>query len=102
MLHRPQGRIYPKKITSKADELPSANQANPSKRRFDGFDISTAQFPKDGKCNHVVHDILKSFPPQYHGLFDLVHVRLLLFALKREQFEPAVKNLFKIMGESCN
>jgi hypothetical protein len=84
-----------------ADELPSASQANPNKRRFDGFDISDAQFPKDGKCNYVVHDILKPFPPEYHGVYDLVHVRLMLFALKRDQFELAVKNLFKIVSELC-
>lgn len=84
-----------------ADELPYVNKAN-IKRRFDGFDISDAQFPKEGKCKYVMHDILKPFPPEYHGLYDLVHVRLMFLTLKREQFEPAVKNLFKIISELCN
>ena len=44
-----------------------------------GFDISEKQLPKDTiqDVEFVVHDVAEPFPQQYHGYFDLVHVRLL-------------------------
>ncbi|KUJ14736.1 uncharacterized protein LY89DRAFT_735813 [Mollisia scopiformis] len=46
-----------------------------SQTRLDGFDISAAQFPSASKCTYQVHNILEPFAPEYHGLYDLVHIR---------------------------
>ena len=72
----------------------------PAKPRLVGFDISSAQFASDASdIEFVVHDILKPFPPEYHGKFDLVHVRLLVCALRQESLQEAVKNIIAILRE---
>ena len=70
---------------------------------FVGFDISALQFPQDDVrgVEFVVHDIVRSFPPQYHGRFDLVHVRFLTYALKAQDLEKAVENVVQIIRECC-
>jgi hypothetical protein len=77
----------------------SSQEIGPSEvhRRFDGFDISTAKFPKDGKGCYALQDVLKPFPSQYHGLYDLVHVRLLLAAIKSDQYLETVRNLMALL-----
>ena len=69
---------------------------------FTGFDISAQQFPKDNiqGVHFVVHDVVEPFPQQYHGNFDLVHVRLLSYALKAQILKKAVENIIKILRES--
>ena len=63
-----------------------------------GFDISSAQFTeKDPDIDFVVHDILTPFPLEFHGKFDLVHVRLLVCALRQESLRDAVKNIVAIL-----
>ncbi|KAK4067256.1 uncharacterized protein Triagg1_7699 [Trichoderma aggressivum f. europaeum] len=59
-----------------------------------GVDISNAHFPLDKHSNieFITHDILQPFPEEFHGRFDLVHVRLLVLALKREEIPTAAKN----------
>jgi hypothetical protein len=67
---------------------------------FTGFDISAAQFPKDGKAEYIVHDMLKPFPAKYHGLYDLIHVRYLVLAFKKDQYAEAVQNLVPLLSVS--
>lgn len=69
---------------------------------FVGFDISPQQFPKQNPPNVdlVVHDIVSPFPHEYQEKFDLVHVRLLTYALKADDLESAVKNAVSLIRES--
>ena len=69
---------------------------------FTGFDISAEQFPKHAiqGVGFVVHDVVEPFPQQYHGSFDLVHVRLLSYALKAQDVQKAVENIIQILRES--
>ena len=72
---------------------------------FVGFDISPSQFPHpDDKAvpgnvhvDFVVHDITESFPPQYHDKFDLVHIRLLSYAIKAANLVRVVENAVQIL-----
>ncbi|KAH8595227.1 S-adenosyl-L-methionine-dependent methyltransferase [Bisporella sp. PMI_857] len=66
-------------------------------RCFDGYDISPAHFPKKGNCNHIVHDVLKPFPTQYHGYYDLVHVRYMALSLKTKEYSLAADNLMDLL-----
>ena len=72
---------------------------------FVGFDISPSQFPHpedeaasgNAHVDFVVHDITEPFPPQYHGKFDLVHVRLLSYAIKAADLARVVENVVQIL-----
>ena len=76
--------------------LPSDNQ---QRLEFVGFDISPAQFARGDSegIDLVVHDATKSFPERYHEKFDLVHLRLLSFAIKEADLKQTVKNVCSII-----
>jgi len=85
------------------EDLASTLSAIPSKapRTYAGFDISASHFPYDEEkgaaCSYAIHDILTPFPEAYHGKFDIVHVRLLVLALKKEQIKVAAENAAKLL-----
>lgn len=81
-----------------AQELAATNPPT----KFTGFDISGQQFPKDKikGVEFVLHDIIQPFPRQYHGYFDLVHVRLLSYALKVQNLTTVVENIVQIIRNS--
>ncbi|KAF7957543.1 hypothetical protein EAE96_003120 [Botrytis aclada] len=64
-----------------------------------GFDISPTQFPQNPVPGNrfVLWDMTQSFPKQYHGTFDVVHIRLVVLALKVEQISGVVKNLVELL-----
>lgn len=69
----------------------------PSDARLDGYDVDQSKFipSKDLPPNIKLSfgDILEPFPPEFLGKYDLVHARLLMFALKADQWLPAAANL---------
>ncbi|KAI0153220.1 S-adenosyl-L-methionine-dependent methyltransferase [Xylariaceae sp. FL1272] len=68
---------------------------------FEGFDISDELFPpRDSLPSGVTLstlDLKKPFPEHMHGQYDLVHLRLLVAAMRQEDWEPAVRNIFQIL-----
>ncbi|KAF2671164.1 S-adenosyl-L-methionine-dependent methyltransferase [Microthyrium microscopicum] len=66
-----------------------------------GFDISAAQIHPDFNSSSNLHfhlsDFKQPFPPELLGTFDLVHARLLIFALQAEEWAPAVANLTTLL-----
>ncbi len=66
---------------------------------YTGFDISAEQFPKDHipGVSFIVQNVVEPFPPEYHGRYDLVNVRLLSYALKAQDLEISVKNIIQIL-----
>ena len=72
-----------------------------------GFDISSQQFPSKSfegpdcktpnTVEYIVQDVVDPFPQQYHQTFDLVHVRLMTYALKAKDLTNAVKNVVDII-----
>ncbi len=67
--------------------------------RLDGFDISAALFPSESKCTYLLQNVLEPFPSEYHGLYDLVHIRYMVVAFKGEQYLQAIENLLQILSK---
>ncbi|KAF5660294.1 methyltransferase domain-containing protein [Fusarium denticulatum] len=69
----------------------------PTEARLDGFDIDTSKFhdpaslPANVKLQYG--NVLEPFPNECLGRYDLVHVKLLYAALKKDEWLEAVKNL---------
>ena len=78
------------------------SRSNDGAIEYVGFDISSQQFSKQNPPNLelVVHDIASPFPHKYQEKFDLVHVRLLTYALKADDLESTVKNAVSLIRES--
>ena len=72
---------------------------NEGEREFVGFDISPEQFQPESYpiIGFVIHDIVQPFPEEYRGKFDLVHIRLLSYALKAEDLRNAVENIVSLL-----
>ncbi|KAL1966950.1 hypothetical protein VTN77DRAFT_3694 [Rasamsonia byssochlamydoides] len=69
-------------------------------RYYHGFDISDAQFPAEGdrgSIKYSVHDCLQPFPAEHHGRYDLVHVRLLVAAIREKDYKVIVENLVPLL-----
>ncbi|KAI1328721.1 hypothetical protein F5Y16DRAFT_148112 [Xylariaceae sp. FL0255] len=68
---------------------------------MDGYDISSALFPpKDTLPPNITLgelDIKKPFPEHLHGMYDLVHLRLLVAGMLPEDWDPVVRNLSQIL-----
>ena len=77
---------------------------NPSSPYYlHGFDISSAQFqPVPTQTNAEIslslQNCLEPFPSEHHGRYDFVHVRLLIGALRKGEYELAIKNIFDILS----
>lgn len=92
-------RIWLEDLASAIEQTPTTEgQA----RQYDGFDISDTFFPQNHGPNsrYVIQDILKPFPSEYHGIYDLVHVKHLIVALKSTDLPTALQNLVQILGKS--
>jgi hypothetical protein len=72
------------------------SRSGSSDPRFDGFDISSEMFPKHGKDSYFVQGLLEPFRSEYHGTYELEHVRFLALALQKEKFRPAANNLLQV------
>ncbi|OJJ85940.1 putative LaeA-like methyltransferase [Aspergillus glaucus CBS 516.65] len=76
---------------------------NPSSPYYlHGFDISSAQFqPLPTQTNAEIslslQNCLEPFSSEHHGRYDFVHVRLLIGALRKGEYELAIKNIFDIL-----
>ncbi|KAL4739677.1 S-adenosyl-L-methionine-dependent methyltransferase [Aspergillus similis] len=82
-----------------ARDLLNSRVPSQEHRTFHGFDISAAQFPGSPPegVSFSCQDILKPFPPEHHGKYDLVHVRLLVTAFPETEYDTAVRNLVEIL-----
>ena len=70
--------------------------------RLVGFDISSAKFPavnEGGVVELVVHDIRERFPARYRGVFDVVHLRLLVYALCEGDVGRVVENVAELLRQ---
>lgn len=85
--------------------LITAPKVHPTDRLYlHGFDISSAQYPfsKDIAPTHELHlsthDMRNRFPPKHRGRYDLVHLRLLVGALKEEDYLQSMRNIFELLS----
>ncbi|KAI8947826.1 S-adenosyl-L-methionine-dependent methyltransferase [Xylaria longipes] len=69
---------------------------------LDGYDIDVIKFPNPKTLPKNVTllfgDVFKPFPSEAYGKYDVVHVRFLIFALKKDDWLLAVKNLSKLLA----
>ncbi|KAF5541764.1 Pyoverdine biosynthesis [Fusarium mexicanum] len=69
---------------------------------FRGFDTSDLQFPilsadQEPRFKFIVHDPRKPFSQEHIGKYDLVHLRLLMWALPAEEIDTIVANLYSLL-----
>ena len=71
------------------------------KMRLVGFDISSAKFRKSDEIGveFVTHDITTPFLPAYHGKFDVVHLRLLAYAIQEQDVSGVVENVMQLLSQ---
>lgn len=74
-------------------------QSTAEQAQYVGFDISPAQFPaqKIPGVDFAVHDASQPFPEKYHGIFDLVHIRYLVLAIREEQYAQILQNVTQLL-----
>ena len=81
--------------------VPGSTHQCRKKHEFVGFDISPDQFPAANTLlsgqTFVVHDITARFPEEYHGKFDVVHIRFLNYALKQQDLKAALENVTEML-----
>ncbi|KAI0965548.1 S-adenosyl-L-methionine-dependent methyltransferase [Xylaria arbuscula] len=69
---------------------------------LDGYDIDVIKFPDPQTLPKNVTlqfgDIFKPFAPEAYGKYDVVHVKFLIFALKKDDWFLVVKNLTKLLA----
>ncbi|KAL8776839.1 MAG: hypothetical protein Q9194_002904 [Teloschistes cf. exilis] len=84
-----------------ADELTLPRPVEGEKPSFVGFDISQQQFPLADSLHtqmkFVVHDMVDTFPAEYHERFDLVNVRLVTYAVKASDLDRVVRNITQLL-----
>ncbi|KAM0428003.1 hypothetical protein ACHAQK_011813 [Fusarium lateritium] len=73
---------------------------------FHGFDISSVQFPnldkdQESRFKFSVHDVRKPFPREHLGQYDLVHLRLLMWALPTDEIETVIANLSSLLRDGA-
>lgn len=71
--------------------------------RLEGFDMTPEHFPPKEKLrgNVTLHDysqnVLDPFPKEFLGQYDIVHVRLLMYGLKANEWDKAFANVAALL-----
>lgn len=78
-----------------ADELPSST-------KFDAFDTAPGQYPPrawlPGNISLYVQDAFKSFPTDFHGIYDIVHIALFILVVPDNDPSVLISNLLKLLS----
>ena len=74
------------------------------KLRIFASDISLSLLPPEDVARQYgvelfQHDITKPFPEEMHEKFDLVRMSLVAFALTKDMWEVALKNILQVVSE---
>ncbi|KAI0157902.1 S-adenosyl-L-methionine-dependent methyltransferase [Hypoxylon sp. FL1284] len=78
---------------------------------LDGYDISASMYPESlpENISLKVLDMKQPFPEELHGVYDLVHVRMVVAAILPNEWTAIVRNLTKLLKpggwlqwEECN
>ncbi|GKZ24650.1 hypothetical protein AbraIFM66951_011921 [Aspergillus brasiliensis] len=69
--------------------------------RFDGSDLSAAQFPVSSSLPSNIHlrlhDVRAPVPREWEGCYDLVHVRQIAAGLVPDEWQPVVANIARLL-----
>ncbi|PHH64276.1 hypothetical protein CDD81_4760 [Ophiocordyceps australis] len=81
--------------------LQSIAKELPSDAQLDGYDISTQAFPETpwepANMRLMEADACEPFADEVLGSYDVVHVRLMSYALGKEQWEEVARNLLSLL-----
>lgn len=70
--------------------------------QFDGFDIDSIKFPDvdllPKNVNLWEHNVLKPFPAEFRGQYDVVNLRLLVLALEKDDWDLLTKNVRTLLS----
>ncbi|KAI9147992.1 N-methyltransferase tcpN [Paramyrothecium foliicola] len=80
--------------------LLSALEQLPIGAELYGFDLDPLKFPSTIARPNLTfqkQDVLSPFPTHLQGTFDLVHVRLLFFAMRVQDWEVAINNMTTLL-----
>ncbi|KAI9722764.1 MAG: hypothetical protein M1828_004460 [Chrysothrix sp. TS-e1954] len=73
----------------------------PGTCEYTGFDIASTQFRAadalPAGVELLVADAKKPFPPEHHGKYDVVHLRLLVAALDAHEWETVARNCVQLL-----
>lgn len=88
-----------------ASLLTSRNPSPSHPYYLHGFDISSNQFQSfPSQSNAEVHlsvrNCLQPFPSEHHGRYDVVHLQLLIVALRLNEYGVILKNVFDLLSRS--
>ena len=78
-----------------------ARSAPSEELRLVGFDITADKFSKENEkgVELVVHDITEPFDTKWHGTFDVVHLRLLVYAIREVDVRKVVENMRDLLSK---
>ncbi|KAF9458397.1 hypothetical protein BDZ94DRAFT_1313356 [Collybia nuda] len=82
--------------------LDVARSADSSKIQLYACDITPDNFPPTSVTNALsittfVHDVTRPFPEDMIGQFDVVNMRLLMYALSEDQWKKALNNIYDVL-----
>jgi hypothetical protein len=64
---------------------------------FHGFDIFSDQFPAEhDSLDFSIHDAMNPFPEEHLNRYDVVHIRLLVLAIKEGGIPTFVRNTIQL------
>ena len=74
----------------------------PPETRFDGFDVSAAQYPvREWLPPNVylhTHDVFLPFAPEHWGQYDVVHMRFMISLITEENVSSLLENLALLLS----
>jgi SAM-dependent methyltransferase len=86
-----------------ASQIASEQHGSIEGYNFVGFDISPLQYPSQhDEVQFVIHDMTSPFPAQYHDMFDLVNIRLVVAAVPVRKLKDVLVNVLEILRKSIS
>jgi hypothetical protein len=84
-----------------ADKVASNDAKDIPLRQYDGFDISSIQFPKNQRegFTWIEHDMLQPFPEKFHRMYDIINIRFMALAFRKKDYTTATENIIKLLSK---
>jgi hypothetical protein len=85
-------------VSKTLDKIPTKSG---NERSYYGFDISAAMFPSTppkGMSFHI-QDMFQPFATEFHGKYDLVHLRFLVAATNEHTYKIVVNNIISLLSD---
>ncbi|KAF2275005.1 S-adenosyl-L-methionine-dependent methyltransferase [Westerdykella ornata] len=81
--------------------MTEAAKVSPSTYQFDGYDISSDAFlPQESLPSNVtlqIGDFKKPFPPELHGKYDMIAIRLIIISMGGDVWRQTLQNVLTLL-----